>query len=133
MNYSKEELIKYRLERAKEVFEDGEVLASRERWNSAANRMYYACFYIVSAYLAKRELKATTHSGLKTNFNRELVKTGKVSQEDGKLFNKLFGIRQEADYEDFVEIEEEDLKPLIPKIKALIDEIEKIIKEENEY
>jgi len=60
MSYSKEELIKYRLERAKEAFEDGEILANNSRWNSAANRMYYACFFIVSAYLAKRDLKATT-------------------------------------------------------------------------
>ncbi len=131
MKYSKEELVKYRLDRAKEVFEDGEILASNARWNSAANRMYYSCFYIVSAYLAKRGMKATTHSGLKTNFNKELVKTGKIDKEDGRLFNKLFGIRQEADYEDFTKIEEEDLKPLIPKIKALIGEIEKLIKEEN--
>ena len=93
MSYSKDELVKYRLNRAKEAFEDGEILAENERWNSAANRMYYACFYIVSAYLAKREIKATTHSGLKATFNRELVKTGKVDREDGKLFNKLFGIR----------------------------------------
>lgn len=129
MNYSKAELIKYRLERAKESFEDGEILASKKRWNSAANRMYYACFYIVSAYLAKRDLKATTHSGLKATFNRELVKTGKVEREEGKLFNKLFGIRQEADYEDFSDVEENDLLPLIPRIKVLIEEIQSIIEE----
>lgn len=130
MSYSKEDLIKYRLSRAKEAFEDVELLVSKERWNSAANRMYYACFYIVSAYLAKREIRATTHAGLKTTFNKELVKTGKVSKEDGKLFNKLFGLRQEADYEDFHLIEQEDIEPLIPKIKSLINEIEAIIEKE---
>lgn len=130
MKYSKNDLIQYRLKRATEAFKDGKLLASQNSWNSAANRFYYACFYIISAYLAKKELKATTHSGLKATFNRVLVKTGKVSPEDGKLFNKLFGIRQEADYEDFVVIEKEDLKPLIPKIKELIDEIKKIIIEE---
>ncbi|MFQ6610478.1 MAG: HEPN domain-containing protein [Fidelibacterota bacterium] len=130
MSYSKEELVKYRLSRAKEAFEDGEILASKERWNSVANRMYYACFYIVSAYLAKREIRAVTHSGLKTTFNKELVKTGKVEKEDGKLFNTLFGLRQEADYEDFHSIGQEDVEPLIPKIKSLIDEIEEIINEE---
>lgn len=92
--------------------------------------MYYACFYIVSAYLAKKEIRATTHSGLKTTFNKKLVKTGKVAKEDGKLFNKLFGIRQEADYEDFYFVEKEDIAPLIPKIGALIVEIEHIINEE---
>lgn len=127
MSYSKEELIKYRLERAKEAFEDGEILANNLRWNSAANRMYYACFYMVSAYLIKKDLKATTHSGLKSTFNKELIKSGKVERESGKLFNKLFGMRQEADYEDFYEVEESDLKPLIPKISDLFKEIELII------
>lgn len=130
MKYSKEELVQYRLNRAKEAFEDGEILASNERWNSAANRMYYASFYIVSAYLAKMEIKATTHSGLKTTFNKELVKTGKVDKDDGRLFNNLFGLRQEADYEDFFSVEKDDIEPLIPKIKSLIDEIEKIIRED---
>lgn len=130
MSYSREELVQYRLRRAKEVFEDGKILAENDRWNSAANRMYYACFYIVSAYLAKREIRATTHSGLKSTFNKELVKTGKVDREDGKLFNQLFAIRQEADYEDFHVIGREDIEPLIPKIRSLIEDIEKIIKDE---
>jgi len=93
--------------------------------------MYYACFYIVSSYLAKREIISTTHAGLKTTFNKELVKTGKVDKEDGILFNKLFGLRQEADYEDFHSIEKEDIEPLIPKIKSLIADMEEIIHEDD--
>ena len=56
-----------------------------------------------------------------------MVKTGKVSKEEGKLFNKLFGLRQEADYEDFHSMEQEDIEPLIPKIEALIKEIEELL------
>lgn len=40
MSYSKEELIQYRIERAREAFADAEYLVSEERWNAAANRMY---------------------------------------------------------------------------------------------
>lgn len=76
--------------------------------------MYYACFYVVSAYVVKTNSKVSTHSGLKAIFNKELVKTGKVEQENGKLFNQLFGLRQEADYEDFSPIEKEDIETLIP-------------------
>jgi uncharacterized protein len=50
MSYSKEELVRYRIERARESYEDAEYLVEEERWNAAANRMYYACFYVVSAY-----------------------------------------------------------------------------------
>lgn len=130
MKYSKEELIRYRLSRAKEALEDSQILASSERWNSAANRVYYACFYTISAYLAKKDMRATTHSGLKATFNKELVKTGKVDKDDGKIFNKLFNLRQEADYEDFHSVGQEDIEPLIPKVKALIEDIEEIIDEE---
>jgi len=130
VSYSKDELVKYRLNRAKEAFEDAEILFSRHRWNATANRMYYACFYIVSAFLANRELKATTHSGLKTIFNKKLVKAGKINVEDGKLFNKLFGLRQIADYDDFHFIDKADIENLMPKIERLIDTVEKIIEEE---
>lgn len=130
MSYSKEELVQYRIQRAQEALSDTEYLVSEERWNAAANRMYYACFYIVSAYLAHREMTAITHSGLKSTFNLELVKTGKIDREDGSLFNRLFAIRQQADYEDFMNIEEVDILPLVPKIKALILDIKHIIEEE---
>ncbi len=130
MSYSKEELIQYRIDRAKEAFADAEYLMGEERWNAVANRVYYACFYIVSAYLAFRDLNAVTHAGLKSAFNLELVKTGKIDREDGILFNRLFAVRQQADYEDFMDIQDGDILPLIPKIKALLQEIENIIRED---
>ena len=52
-----------------------------------------------------------------------------MDREDGVLYNRLFGIRQEADYEDFHSMKQEDIMPLLPKIKSLIDEIEAIINE----
>jgi uncharacterized protein len=132
MSYSKEELVRYRIERAKEAFADAVYLINEERWNAVANRMYYACFYIVSAYLAFRALNAVTHTGLKSAFNLELVKTGKIAREDGVLYNRLFAMRQQADYEDFMNIQDNDILPLVPKIEALIQEIEKIIYEEQD-
>jgi uncharacterized protein (UPF0332 family) len=130
MSYSKEDLVRYRIERAREAFADTEYLVAESRWNAAANRMYYTCFYVVSAYLALKNLNAITHSGLKSAFNLELVKTGRVSRDDGILFNRLFSMRQQADYEDFMDLQEEDILPLLPKIMHLIREIEDIIIEE---
>lgn len=56
MTGSKTDLIKYRLHRAKETFEDAKILGERHRWNSAVNRLYYAAFYAVSALLLKSDL-----------------------------------------------------------------------------
>jgi len=41
MKGTKEDLIKYRLSRAKDTFEDAQILAERNKWNSAINRLYY--------------------------------------------------------------------------------------------
>lgn len=129
MSYSKEELVTYRIERARESLEDAEFLILEERWNAAANRMYYACFYVVSAYMAFKGLTAATHSGLKSAFNQELIKPGRIDRSDGILFNRLFAIRQQADYEDFADIQPDEIKPLLPKIHGLIRDIEELIHE----
>jgi len=47
------------------------------------------------------------------------------------LFNRLFAIRQQADYEDFANIQPEEIKPLLPKINDLIRDIEELINEED--
>jgi len=74
MSYSKKDLVNFRINKAKETFQDAQLLLDADRWDSAANRLYYASFYMISAYLAKKEITVTTHSGLKTKFNQELVK-----------------------------------------------------------
>jgi uncharacterized protein (UPF0332 family) len=130
MSFSKNELVEYRMTRAKEAFSDGEILASRERWNAAANRLYYACFYAVTAYLAYTDMVATTHAGVKSAFNKELILTGKLTKEDGKLYNVLFSLRQEADYEDFNTVEQEEVQPLVSSVYDFLSNIEGIISTE---
>ena len=78
MSYSREELSKYRLERAKESLEESTLLSESGHWNTTANRLYYACFYAASAYLIINNYQASTHSGIKTAFNKELIKSNKL-------------------------------------------------------
>jgi uncharacterized protein (UPF0332 family) len=48
-----DDLIIYRMSRAKETLQDAELLADGKRWNACVNRLYYSCFYAVSALLLK--------------------------------------------------------------------------------
>lgn len=130
MSYSKKDLVNFRIHKAKETFQDALLLLDAERWDSAANRLYYASYYMISAYLADREIKTTTHSGVKTKFNQELVKTGKIEKDLGIAFNKLFAMWQDADYEDFQEIEEieeKEAKPMAAKVQKLLEELETLL------
>lgn len=131
MNYSKNDLVQYRIEKAEEALSDAVFLLEKESWNAITNRLYYACFYITSAYLASQEIKASTHSSVKSAFNLYLIKPGKLSQEVGGIFNELFNMRQEADYEDFEDIKKEDVISLFDGVQKLILDIKNIIEEKN--
>jgi hypothetical protein len=56
----------------------------------------------------------------------------KNRQVGGVLFNKLFSLRQEADYEDFTEIKADEITPMLPEVERLIYEIDELIKKEDD-
>jgi uncharacterized protein (UPF0332 family) len=121
------ELIDYRRNRAKETLNDAEQLFNSGSLFSAVNRIYYAMFYEVIALLLTRDLSSPKHSGVKSLFNKEFVKTGKVSIESGRLFARMFDFRQKGDYEDFVAFEKEKVKEWLEGAKLFIDELEELI------
>ncbi|RME91125.1 MAG: HEPN domain-containing protein [Anaerolineae bacterium] len=97
-------------------------------WNACANRLYYAAFYAVSALLVRDGYTATKHSGIKALFNRHYVKTGAVSKEQGRLYNRLFDLRQEGDYLDFVSLGKEVVEPLVNATADFIGTIQVLLK-----
>lgn len=54
----REEIVQHRLRRAYEALEDAHILAREDRWNPCVNRLYYACFYAVSALLLRHNLSS---------------------------------------------------------------------------
>ncbi|MFN0037727.1 MAG: HEPN domain-containing protein [Saprospiraceae bacterium] len=129
MNFSKKDIVHYRLERAREALSEAALLRDGGKWLATVNRLYYACFYAISAYFVQQNLKAFTHSGLKSAFNKELVQGGKVGIPEGRLFNQLFSFRQDADYKDFVQFSEEDIALLLPEVENLVAVLEKLVLE----
>ncbi len=125
MKYTRDQLIKYRIEKAKECLVEANLLAESNHWNTVANRLYYASFYAITALFVKFQIAGTTHNGIKNNFHKEFVKTGILDKEYGKLYNNLFNKRQEGDYQDFIDFEEDIILPLISKVDEFIKHIEK--------
>jgi uncharacterized protein (UPF0332 family) len=58
--------IHYRLERAQESLDDARLLADADRWNACVNRLYYSCFYAVSALLVRDGLSSSRHTGVRS-------------------------------------------------------------------
>ncbi|OFX58055.1 MAG: hypothetical protein A2046_15605 [Bacteroidetes bacterium GWA2_30_7] len=123
----RKELIFYRITKAKEIFAEIDLHLKNELWNTAVNRLYYACFYAVSALLLKNNISAKTHAGARLMLGMHFIKTGIISKEFGKFYSDLFDLRQTGDYEDFKDNKKEDVIDLIEPAKKLISEIEKLI------
>jgi uncharacterized protein (UPF0332 family) len=109
------DLVLYRMTRAEESLEDAHILAKAERWNACVNRLYYACFYAVSALLVMDGLSSSKHAGVRGLFNRQHVKPGKIPKELARIYNDLFERRQEGDYIDFVSFQKSQVLPWISK------------------
>jgi len=132
MTKSNKELVSYRLQRARETLADARILADAGRWNPCVNRLYYACFYAVSALLVQEGLSSSKHTGLRSLFNRHFVKTNKVPKEKARIFNDLFERRQEGDYVDFVSFEEYQVLPWLPEAEVFVENIAVLIEKGKE-
>lgn len=65
--------IRYRLAKAQETYEAASILFEAGQWNSLINRLYYACFYSVSALLLYKHITAKTHAGVIGQFSEQIV------------------------------------------------------------
>ena len=125
-------IVIYRLKRAHETLAEAKGNIEMGFWHAAANRLYYACYYAVNALLIKNGYTARTHNGVFRLFGRYYVATGIISKEKNKLYRNLFNLRQAGDYEDWFDIDEKDIKPLLEPSKKFITEIENLINEDAE-
>jgi uncharacterized protein (UPF0332 family) len=124
MTGTKDELVRYRLQRAKDTLEDARILADNQRWNSAINRLYYASYYAVTALLLDADLNPSTHNGAKSNFTEHFVKTNRIDKEYGKIYSQLFTWRQKGDYDDLFDFSEDKVMPYFNPVAGLIKIIE---------
>lgn len=53
----RKELVAYRINKAKETFSEIDLLIQNKLYNTAINRLFYACYYAVIALLIDRKLK----------------------------------------------------------------------------
>ena len=124
------DLVSYRLTRANETLEDARILAAAERWNACVNRLYYACFYAISALLVRHGLSSSKHAGVRSLFNKQYVKTGRIPKDLARIYNDLFERRQEGDYIDFVSFQEAQVTPWIAREEQLIGYVTSLIERE---
>jgi uncharacterized protein (UPF0332 family) len=127
MKALKKEIIKYRFDRATESIEEAKIMAANSRWNTVANRLYYACFYAVIGLLFENDFSTKSHDGVRILLNKEFVKTGKLPIKYSSFYGDLFNKRQESDYKDFKIFTQEEIEPLIAEAEEFINAIKELL------
>jgi hypothetical protein len=127
MTKEKRALIEYRMERAHETLDEAKIMFDAGRINAYVNRLYYACFYAVSALLLTRNFSTSKHGYLRSLMHREFVKTGLMPKSIGKHFDLLFDNRHKGDYDDFVRFKAEDVAGWLEPTRDFVNHIGTLI------
>jgi uncharacterized protein (UPF0332 family) len=115
------------MERARETLKEASLLLQAGHLNAYVNRLYYACFYAVSALLVTRGISTSKHGYLRSLLHRDFVKTGLIPTELGRHFDRLFSNRQEGDYADFTVFQADEVRPWLEETAAFVDYLDGLI------
>jgi len=118
---AQEKLIGLWLEKSDEALASAELELTAGHTNFAVNRLYYACFYAVTALLLRDGKQFVRHSTVKSEFVRTYIKTGRLDVKWNKFYQKLFDDRQEGDYVPTATFEASDVSASLQKAREFID------------
>ena len=130
MNDAEITLIRYRMDRSKEVLSAARLMYEKGYYNDAVNRLYYFCFYAVIALLATEGVHPGKHTAVRAFLNKNWIKTGKLSKETGWLYNTLFDRREKGDYGDYFRFNADDVEDWLKKVEKAIEEIFQVIEKQ---
>lgn len=120
-------VVEYRLGNARQTLLEIPIHMEHQLWNTAINRLYYACFYAVSALLVQSGIEAQTHGGVRRMLSLHFTKPGILPVKWNKFYTDLFDNRQTGDYEDFIYYDHETVEDTYKQAVEFIKVIEDII------
>lgn len=98
-------------------------------YDRAVSSLYYSAFQIVTALMLQSGVVSKSHTQTRSYVNRNLVQTGLISVELGKMYNRLMDFRADADYSDTVHFTEIQVKSLQNEVQEFNKKIRSLIYE----
>ena len=114
-------IVRYRIENAQKMLAEVESHRENGFYNTAVNRLYYACYYAATAKLISMAIEVKSHDGVRLNLGKHVVMEGLLSPELGRFYSRLFSKRSTGDYDDFVNHTLETVNELLPQARLFID------------
>lgn len=126
-NEQRRDIVIYRIENAINTLNEIKEHIANGFYNTAVNRMYYACFYAVSALLVAHHIEVKSHDGTRQKFGQHFVLSGIVPKELGKFYRIIFDKRSAGDYEDFITYDQKTAESFYPKTQEFVLYIKELV------
>lgn len=124
---NKDASIQLKLAKARSLLAEVDVLMQYQFYITAINRLYYSCYHATKALLLTKELIPKTHSGVVSTLHQHFVQDGSFDFEQASFFSRLMQERIEDDYNDFLIVDEAEVKEFIEPSKAYVTYIGQLI------
>lgn len=116
-------LMKYRLDNAKEKLESAKLLLDAGKYRDSIGRSYYSIFTAVRAVLASDKVDFSKHSGVIAYFQKEYIKTEKFDVKYSRYLQTAFQIRNSCDYDDFFIASKQDAEEQYSRATEFYNEV----------
>ena len=91
------EYIRYRVSRAETTLDLAKLALDNGFLHDAVNRLYYACFFVVSALLVTEGHSSSKHKGVQSLFSKHWIQTGQLPTSMGRFFHRINEQRQNSE------------------------------------
>lgn len=120
MDRAHKDLAEHRLKQAEQCLVSAQVLIDIKDFNGASNRAYYAVFHAMRNVLALEAVDFAKHSGVIAYFRKTYIKTGVFPVSASTTIGKAFDLRSDGDYDDDIEVSEEQVAALLEDVKEFV-------------
>ena len=124
---TRQDLVLYRLETAKNDLKSARALFAMEDYRGANNRAYYSCFHAIDAVLAKEPVAFKKHKDTLSYFNKNYVHTEIFPRDIGRKISRLEIIRHKSDYDTFYIASKEDAAEQVSVAEEVIESVRKFL------
>ena len=95
------------IKRSEDAIETVKILIDHKKYPDAVSKAYYAMYYAASALLRTKELDASKHSGVISQFGLHFAKTNIIDKIHHRRLIKAYNDRDVADYRIMKEVIEQ--------------------------
>jgi len=100
MDEQKQAHVRNWLKRAQENLRAAEIEFNNELYARAISTAYYAMFYAATGALTSIGVERARHTGVASAFGEHFVRSGKISNEYGRMLHQAMDDRESTDYDE---------------------------------